>query len=411
MKKSLALFFVIPFALYGESLNQLIELSKNNKMIESSQRNLQSVEKGYDSLQSGYLPQVSVSAGYQETNKETNSVPDNRTSVQGTVSYVLYDGGKKYDLYDSYEAQIKSGNESLDNQKNEIALQVINYYYNYQSYIAQKESKLKEIEQLEAEYKRLSKFLEVGSATDDEVQKIISNIETARVSLHEIELNIQTIIHNLEYVVGKQVTIESGSKIDEYKSKEIKLRADLKALEYELEAQLATAKSKRSDYLPTIILSDTYSSYDMNYKTDLLKGNSSEYDQNVAAVNLTWNIFDFGSANKSYESEYKRYLALKSQYEYEKNKASVDLKLAFKAYEIGQLKIKSARAGLKAANSAYESIKAKFQNGLVNNVSYLEALSEKYDAQSYLESALNDLEINRANIIYYSGGNLEEYIK
>lgn len=411
MRKSLALIFIIPFSLYAESLSQLVELSKNNKMIESSQRNLESVEKGYDSLKAGYLPQVTISADYQETNKETSSVPDNRSTVQGTVSYVLYDGGKKYDLFDSYEAQIKSSSENLTNQKNEIVLQVINYYYSYLTYEAQKESKLKEIEQLNAEYKRLKRFLDVGSATEDEVQKIISNIESAQVELHEIELNIQTIIHNLEYVVGKSVTIENGSKIKDYESKEVKLRADLRALEHDLEAQLATAKSQRSDYLPTLTISDSYSSNDLNYKTAALNGNSSDYEQNIAAVNLNWKIFDFGSANKSYESEYKKYLALKSQYEYEKNKASVDLKLALKSYEIGKLKIKSAEAGLKAANSAYESIKAKFQNGLVDNVSYLEALSEKYDAKSTLDTALNELEVDKANIIYYSGENLEEFVK
>jgi outer membrane protein TolC len=139
--------------------------------------------------------------------------------------------------------------------------------------------------------------------------------------------------------------------------------------------------------------------------------NSTDYDQNIISLNLSWKIFDFGSTTKAYESAYRRYLALKSQYEYEKNKASVDLKLAYKSYNIGKLKISSAQAGLRAAESAYESIKAKFQNGLVDNVAYLEALSERSNAQSALETALYDLEIKKANIIYHSGKNLQEYIK
>ena len=102
---------------------------------------------------------------------------------------------------------------------------------------------------------------------------------------------------------------------------------------------------------------------------------------------------------------------LKSEFEYEKNKADVDLKLANRAYEIGKLKIESAQAGLNAANSAYKTIKAKYEAGLIDNVAYLSALTDKYSAQSALKVALNDLELKKANIIYYSGEKLEEFIK
>jgi len=411
MKKSIAILLIVPFALFGESLTQLIELTKNNKMIDSSRISIESTKDSYKSVQNSYLPQFSVGANYQRTNKETSGVPHSRNTLQGSVDYVIYDGGKKYNTYDSYEASIEQGKNSLVNQENEIALQVTDYYFTYLSLGAQKEAKLKEIEQLEAQYTRLKRFLDAGTTTEDEVQKIISRIETARVELHEIELNIQTIIHNLEYVVGKSVSIEKGSSVDEYNSDKTQLRADLKALEYKLEALLADAKAKKSGTLPTVTINDTYARNDLNYNTNTYSSNSDDYSQNIASVNLSWKIFDFGATSREYQAAYKQYLALKSQYEYEKNKASVDLKLANKSYEIGKLKVKSAKAGLKAANSAYDSIKAKYENGLVDNVSYLEALSEKYDAESALKVALYDLEIKKANIIYYSGEKLEEFVK
>ncbi len=411
MKKSIAILLIVPFALFGESLTQLIELTKNNKMIDSSRISIESTKDSYKSVQNSYLPQFSVGANYQRTNKETSGVPHSRNTIQGSVDYVIYDGGKKYNTYDSYEASIEQGKNSLVNQENEIALQVTDYYFTYLSLGAQKEAKLKEIEQLEAQYTRLKRFLDAGTTTEDEVQKIISRIEIARVELHEIELNIQTIIHNLEYVVGKSVSIEKGSSVDEYNSDKTQLRADLKALEYQLEALLADAKAKKSGTLPTVTINDTYARNDLNYNTNTYSSNSDDYSQNIASVNLSWKIFDFGATSREYQAAYKQYLALKSQYEYEKNKASVDLKLANKSYEIGKLKVKSAKAGLKAANSAYDSIKAKYENGLVDNVSYLEALSEKYDAESALKVALYDLEIKKANIIYYSGEKLEEFVK
>jgi outer membrane protein TolC len=411
MKKVFIFLLIVPFSLFGENLAQLIELSKNNKMIDSSRINIESTKEEYKSVQNSYLPEVKLGANYQRTNKETSSVPDNRTTVQGSVDYVIYDGGKKYDTFDSYEATIKSQNNSLQNQKNELALEVTNYYYEYLSLEAQKEAKIKEIEQLRAQYNRLKRFLDAGTTTEDEVQKIISRVESANVDLHEIELDIQTIIHNLEYVVGKSVTIQKGSIVEEYTSNEKKLRADIKALEFELESLLATAKGVKSGYLPDLTFNDTYAKNDLNYKKGAFEADSDDYDQNIASLNMSWKIFDFGATSREYQAAYKKYLSLRSQYEYEKNKADVDLKLALKAYKIGKLKIKSAQAGLKAANSAYDVIKSKYQNGLVDNVAYLEALSEKYDAQSVLKMAQYDLEVKKANIIYYSGEKLEEFVK
>jgi len=126
---------------------------------------------------------------------------------------------------------------------------------------------------------------------------------------------------------------------------------------------------------------------------------------------LKWNIFSFGETKYKYESKYKDYLSLKSQLEYEKNKANVDLELAIKSYEISKLKIKSSEANLKAATTTYDVIKSKYQNGLIDNVAFLESLSEKFTALSQLKTSQNDLEIKKAKIIYYSGKKLEEYIK
>ncbi len=411
MKKSLAFALMVPFSLFGENLTELISLSKENKMIDVSKKTLESTMFEYDSVKAGYLPNFSIGAKYQTTNEEISSTPENMTSLYGSVDYVIYDGGKRENTYDSYESSIQSGTESLNNVKNQIALQVINYYYTYLSLVSQKEAKIKELEQLDAQQKRLERFLEVGTATEDEVQKIISRVAISNVDLHEIELKIQTILHNLEYTVGKTVTIEKGSKLHEYLSSEQSLRADIKALEYQMQTLLSSAKSQKSGYYPTISINDTFYSNDLDYESSRYSANSTDYEQNVLSLNLSWNVFNFGATSDAYDAAYKKYLALKSQYEYEKNKASVDLKLSIKAYEIAKLKIDSAKAGVLAADSAYDSIKAKFQNGLVDNIAYLEALSEKYLAQSILNAAVYDLEIKKANIIYHSGKNLEEFIR
>ena len=412
MIKKLYLICVIPSFVFAHTLNELVEMSFNNKLIESSKMNIESTQYEYESVKAKYLPQLSLGAKYQLTNKETSSVADNINVLYAEVDYNIYDGGKRENTFDSYESDILSAKENLSDLKNKIALEVVNYYYNYMSLSSQKEAKLKHIEQLQAQHQRLQKFLEAGKVTNDEVDKIVSRVQSANVNLHEIELNIQTILHNLEYLVGKKVSVTGTSKIEEYIEQEDNgIRSDLKALKLDTESLLYKAKAQKSDYLPSLNINDTYYRYDLNYKTLTYNGLSDEYTQNLISLNLSWNIFGFGTTKKAYESAYKKYTASKSKFEYEKNKASVDLKLAKKALEIGKLKILSAEAALKAADSTYVTIKNKYQNGLVDNVAYLEALSEKYSAISQLKDATYDLEIKKTNIIYHSGKNIEEYIK
>ena len=407
--KKLYFIFLTPLFLYSQNLEELVNLSIQNKLVNSSIQNLDSIKDEYKSVKSGYLPSLDVGAGHSITDNETASLAKNSSKAYASLNYVLYDGGKKSDIYDSYESTIKSADESVLALKNEIALNVINYYYDYLSNISKKEAKIKEIEQLDSQLQRLSRFLDAGTTTEDEVQKIISRLENAKVVLQEIELNMQTIVHNLEYITGQEINIQSGSSISEFKNDNEKdLRFDLKSIEFDLQTKLANSRSEKSAYLPTITLDNTYTYYDNNYEGNY--SNDLEH-QNILSANLKWNLFSFGQTKYQYESKQKEYLASRSNFEYEKNKADVDLQLALKSYNIAKAKIKSTEATLKAAQSAYEIIKSKFENGLIDNVAFLQSLTEKYDAISQHKKAINDLEVKKATIIYHSGEKLQEYIR
>lgn len=408
MRKSLIIMF-LPLILLGQTLDELVSLSLENQLINSYNYDTQSIEKEYDSLKSSYYPSLDIGASYAHANKEMSSIPKNGLTTQASLNFTVYDGNKRGNSFKKYENSVKSSKNSLDSYKNQISLDVTSYYYTYLSLLAKKEAKIKEIDQLKAQEKRLSRFLKVGSATKDEVEKIISRVESENVNLHQIELELQTILFNLEYITGKKVSISEGSYIKDIHNISSSNRADIKALEYQVKAQLNNANIEKSDYLPTVTLNNTYSDYEFNYSDST----NDEYleNQNILSLNMKWNIFSFGETKNKYESQYKKYLSLKSKYEYEKNKANTALNLAKKAYEIAKLQVEASKASLKAAISAYEVIESKYENGLIENVAYLESLSEKYDAISQLEYAKYDLELKKANIIYHSGKNLKDYIK
>ncbi|MCT7539361.1 TolC family protein [Aliarcobacter cryaerophilus] len=409
--KKIYFTFLVPIFLYSQNLEELVNLTIENRLVESSKQNLDALKDEYKSVQRGYLPKLDAGASYSINEHEYPNNPKKRANAYGSLNYLLYDGGKKYDIYDGYETNIKSGEKSLDALKNNLSLTVIQYYFDYLSLEAKKDAKQKEIEQLTAQEDRIGRFYNAGTTTEDELQKIVSRLQNAIVELQEIELNIITITHNLEYITGTQVSITDGSKLEDINNLIQKSpRFDIQALDLSTQSKQSIAQAQKSGYYPTITLDNTFNYYDNNYDRKINDTDINNH-QNVASANMKWNLFSFGQTKYQYESKQKEYLASRSNFEYEKNKADVDLQLALKSYNIAKAKIKSTEATLKAAQSAYEIIKSKFENGLIDNVAFLQSLTEKYDAISQHKKAINDLEVKKATIIYHSGEKLQEYIR
>ena len=69
------------------------------------------------------------------------------------------------------------------------------------------------------------------------------------------------------------------------------------------------------------------------------------------------------------------------------------------------------KSALKAANSTYGVIKQKFEAGLVDNVTYLDALTQKIRAVARHKETIYDYEIAKSIYYYYAGKDPREYIR
>ncbi|MDK9692982.1 MAG: TolC family protein [Sulfurimonas sp.] len=407
------LFFPIlltPILLCASSLQELIDISQKNRVVASASHVVASKEKAYESSKSGYLPTLDLLGTYQNAYEETSSLAQNSLRAQTSLKYIIYDGGKKESVYGQLESTVASSKKSVEAIKNSISLDISKLYFEYLSLEADKTATLQEIEQLKAELKRVQFFYEAGTVTKDEVAKIDSRTKSALVALQEIELESQKILHTLEYYTTQKVSsVQKGSLVHLPQEETTLLRAEIQALEDEASSVLFSAKALKSQNNPTLYFEDTLSYTD--YYFDQKPLNSSLVDtQNIATLNVAWNIFDFGSRTQAYESKFQEYLSKKSLIEHEKHKADVDYRLAKKSLEIATAKVEAANATFEAASTTYELIKFKYQNGTIDNVAYLLALSEKYDAKRGYERAMNDLEIKKAELIYYSGKDIKEFL-
>ena len=406
--KKLIFIYLFPLFSFAGNLDQLLNLAEQNKKVEASRYTLEATKEKEYATKSGYMPNLSLGAN-QTFNQEKNiSTPEKSTTGLATLAFTVYDGGKREASFEQQKALVKSATFSLASIQNNISLDVIYYYYNYLSTLSSKESTTQKMQQLEAERYRLEKFLSVGSITADELQKIVSSIEQTKVDLLTLDNTLNNISNTLEYLTGQEIIVEKGSTLvfKDAKKEEPK-RFDILALEQSIQSTKAEAKIAKAPNRPTIIIQDTYSQYDFDYP---VATNNLDH-QNSIQLLLEWKIFDFGSTSANAQAAYLNYLSKNSELEYEKYKAKASFKNAQNSYKTSLAKIEAAKAKLQASEMTYELIKKKFQQGIVNNVSYLDALSDKFNSNSQLQTALNEVEYQKAVLLYEMGENIKGAIQ
>lgn len=408
MKKFLFLSLFPLFAFSG-NLNELLNLAEQNKQVEASKYSLEASKEKEYATKSAYLPNLTLGAS-QTFNQESNMfAAEKNTTGTATLSFTIYDGGKREASFEQQQALVKSATFALASVQNNISLDVIYYYYNYLSTLANKESTLKKMEQLEAERNRLEKFLSVGAITTDELQKIVSSIEQTKVDLLTLDNTLNNISNTLEYLTGEQVSVEKGSTIvyKEVTNNEENKRLDILALEESVQSNKSEIQIAKAPNLPTIALQNTYSKHDFDYPipTENLK------EQNSVQLSMQWKIFDFASTSSNAQAAYLNYLSKNSELSYAKYKAKASFKNAQNSYKTSLAKIEAAKAKLQASEMTYELVKKKFQQGIVNNVSYLDALSDKFNSNSQLQTALNEVEYQKAVLLYEMGENIKGAIQ
>jgi len=408
--KHVGFICLFPLLLSAGNLADLLELASKNKSVEASTYTLDAAKAKESSIKSGYLPSITLGGNATYNEIETMLAPEKSRTGYAKASFTIYDGGKREALFEQQQALVNSASYSLSSTKNNVSLNVIYGYYSYLSTLASKEATLQKLEQLNAERYRLEKFLQVGGATGDEVQKIISSIEQTKVDLLNLDNTLNNTLNTLEYLTGTRVNVEAGSTIRlQEEGSHDTTRLDILALEESVRSSEAEAKAAKSLFLPTVTLEDTYSRFKYQYANHIY--DTDQDYQNTVQLGFQWKVFDFGSTASSYESARYAYLSKNSELAYEKNKASASLKSAQNSYKSALAKIEASEARLKASDMTYELVKKKFQQGIVNNVSYLDALSDKYNAQSGLQAARYDAQYQKAVLLYEMGKEIKGAIQ
>jgi outer membrane protein TolC len=122
------------------------------------------------------------------------------------------------------------------------------------------------------------------------------------------------------------------------------------------------------------------------------------------------NLYDTVSSSKKQAAMLEK-MVKKEQLNYALSKEKMAFDLAKKKLLTQQKKIDSAKSALDMAISVYDIILTKYQNGIVDNIAYLDALSKKTINRALYNQALNNYEIAKANYYFDSGMDYETALR
>ncbi len=402
---------VLPLFLNANSLLELVNLSQNNEIAKSAIFKEKSAENILESTKSAYLPSLSIGSSYINISEErTVNDPKEAFSNYAKISYSIYDGGKKKSLLKQLNKELQASKFSKTNIKNTLALNTVSVYFNLLSTSSDILAKTQQIEQLKADVNRLKNFKLAGVASQDEVEKIKADLARTQTEKLELLLSKKDLLFNLRELTGIKEIKEQKASLEVPNKFSQKTTPEILALENKAEALKYQAQIDKSSLRPQVSFENTYTFYDTKVENDIHNSKTS-HNQNKLMLSFSWRIFDFDSSNKKYEASRLFYEGAKSDLAYQKRKINLKYSYSIEALKLAKSRIKSASLRVKSADLTFVAISKKFKAGVIDNIVYLDALSDKYSAVAYLNRVKNDYEIKKAEYYYSAGYSIKEMIK
>jgi len=396
--------------LQANSLKELIKIAnKNNLVVESKKLLTQSKMKELESSKSSLLPTLDIGGFYQRLDDRTPMIAGDIYSGYAKISYNIYDGKRTSSTIKQKQNELKATTFEFKSFQKNLSLQIVQDFYmikNISSTI--KALKEKQIA-LKAQLDRVKKFYEAEISTKEDIDKIQSAYDTNVYMIESLNFKKLSKLKVLELKVGKPITILNDTKFQKKEILDFRIDDNIKALEYKMNSLKNIASSISSVNLPQINISDTYNVYD--YKRDDITHPKGITNQNKLLLSVNLRVFDGGFTSENEQAMLIKAKSLNSQILQVKKEQKIMFDLAKSRIKTVKANIKSTLSALKSSNSTYETIQKKYKAGVVDNISYLDALSVKTDAFSLYEKSLNDLEVAYAIYYFYAGRNIEEFIK
>jgi outer membrane protein len=345
--------------------------------------------------QSAYLPTLSASGSMlQSESSETTHGDQENISV--TLSYLLYDFGKRDATYDNARALLDAALFSENDTIQSVFLSAIQAYYTLfgsnASLEATREAERSALESLNAAKIRYS----VGTSTPADTLQAQTAYSQAMLNRIQAEGSVKSAQGELASVLGMMpdttialqtplLAIPNDSfeqNIRSLMDEAQRLRPDLMAAGAKIKAAEANVKAAKADHLPSFSLSATSGSTDTIYNTS----------QRSSSIGLYVSIPIFTGFNTKYKVQAAQQQLKISEAEYEKLSQDANLDV-YKTYQTLISETQATRTShdlVASAQASYDLALGRYKAGVGTILDLLSAQSALASAkQQHIQSLYN----------------------
>lgn len=209
--------------------------------------------------------------------------------------------------------------------------------------------------------------------------------------------------------LGRDVEHLSSSSITEPILSQVESNDYIQSLDATADALLHRASSVESGYRPKVVLEESFNVYEYAHE-DSNRMVENLNHQNTIMLSVHMKLFDNAVIKKQKQTLMIQHQAMQEKIDQAKDEQKSNTAIALAEIATAKEKINSASSAVEATQSVYTMIEQKFEAKIVDNVTYLDALSSKTSATAQYEIALNSLEVAKANYYFQLGLEIEEFI-
>ncbi len=401
--------FIIPFVAQANDLRDYIRHIHKSDLYRSKSYSVMAKGSEIDAVKSKYLPTIDIGASYNYNDPVSIPKSPDKTAVAfAKISLTLFDGGiKSYQIL-SKEYERSSAEFERRAFAKDAALNVTKSYFGILKLRALLRALRVRQGEIKAQLNRVEKFYKSGIANKDDLYRLKAAYQESRYNIENTKQMLLSAKEGLKLLSGLSVNSIKEVRFVTPKRTRFRVSDQIRALREKSKAVGESANMVAVSNYPKVMVSDTYKV--LKYP-DFPASSKLIDHQNTLSVNLNMRLFDGGSASAQSESIRYNQLALESQINHLINQQKMNYKLAKENLKTLRVNINSTLSALKAANINYKKMKANYENGLIDNTAYLDALSQKTMAYARYKQTIYELEIAKAVLYHYAGASLVNKIR
>ncbi len=411
--KRLICVLTLPAAVYAASLSELIDRAlESNQMVKASEYVMLSRARERDAARSDYYPTIDVGAAYETLDRHISFQPGNRLSIYAKAGVDLFDGFRKKRTLQQKKSDFEASRYELAHAKKVLVRDVVHDFFTVRSMQASLRALEQKGEQLQADINRVRHFKKAGMVPQEYVDKLQAAYDANGYAIASLKLALRRMQAYLALKTGLSFRRIGAGSIKDPGLLAFQPSDALEAMQQQARVLGAAARALDSVYYPNVRLEDTYSNNRYGRDDGLRRmGIEPIEKQNRLQLAARMRLFDRGSMKQKKDALKLQRAALLERIAFRLKEEKISWQMAASALDTARAKIKSAKSARRAARSVYRSMKAKFSAGMVDQVTYLDALSKMSEAEARYETAKNDYETAKADYCFAANRDIREFVQ